>query len=102
MPIIFEGQLPTGDLPLTAHNARFDRTVLQQSAARYGIRCPDYPFYCSCLTARRALPGGPHRLTALADRYGIVYDAHNALSDAETCGRLFVLFQQAGTAAVRG
>ncbi len=91
-----------GDLPLTAHNARFDRSVLQQSAARYGIRCPDYPFYCSCLTARRALPGGPHRLTALADRYGIVYDAHNALADAETCGRLFVLFQQAGTAAVRG
>ena len=75
-----------GDLPLTAHNARFDRSVLQQSAA----------------TARRALPGGPHRLTALADRYGIVYDAHNALADAETCGRLFVLFQQAGTAAVRG
>ena len=76
--------------------------MLQQSAARYGIRCPDYPFYCSCLTARRALPGCSHRLTVLADRYGIVYDAHNALADAQTCGRLFVLFQQAGTAAVRG
>ena len=77
-----------GDLPLTAHNARFDRNVLQETA--------------SCLTARRALPGCSHKLTALADSYGIVYDAHNALADAQTCGRLFVLFQQAGTAAVRG
>ena len=29
-----------------------------------------------------------HALTALAETFGIIYDAHNALEDAETCGKL--------------
>jgi DNA polymerase-3 subunit epsilon len=29
-----------------------------------------------------------HALTTLAKHFGIVYNAHNALADAETCGKL--------------
>ncbi len=32
-----------------------------------------------------------HRLTFLAEQFGIVYDAHNALDDARTCGKIFAM-----------
>lgn len=83
-----------GGLPLLAHNAAFDRSILQATLAWYGIECPPYRFYCSLQAARRAWPEGRHALTVLAGRFGIVYDAHNALADAETCARIFLLAQQ--------
>ena len=32
-----------------------------------------------------------HRLTFLAEQFGIIYDAHNALDDSITCGKIVTL-----------
>jgi DNA polymerase-3 subunit epsilon len=42
--------------------------------------------------ARRTWPElESHALTALAENFGIVYKAHNALDDALTCGKIALL-----------
>ncbi|MBQ3922759.1 MAG: hypothetical protein II707_05630, partial [Spirochaetales bacterium] len=32
-----------------------------------------------------------YKLTYLAEKFGIEYDAHNALDDARTCGRIYAM-----------
>lgn len=47
---------------------------------------------CSLRAAKKTWPDFPlHKLTYLAQHFGITYDAHNALADAETCGKILVL-----------
>ncbi|MDR2509271.1 MAG: 3'-5' exonuclease [Spirochaetaceae bacterium] len=78
-----------GGLPLAAHNAQFDMGVLRAAMEWYGIELPIQPYLCTLKMARRVWPElESHALSALAGTFGIVYDAHNALEDAETCGKL--------------
>jgi len=75
--------------PLAAHNAQFDIGVLRAVLEYYGLTIPDLRYFCTCNLARRTWPDlGSHALTALAANFGIVYNAHNALDDAMTCGKL--------------
>jgi len=81
-----------GDLPLAAHNASFDMGVLTSVLEWYDMEIPKLNFFCTCILARRTWPGlKSHALTALADNFGIIYNAHNALDDAMTCGKLALL-----------
>jgi DNA polymerase-3 subunit epsilon len=81
-----------GDLPLAAHNAQFDMGVLWSVLAYYGIAAPPLPYFCTLALSRRAWPElRSHALTALAETFGIIYDAHNALEDARACGKLVQL-----------
>jgi DNA polymerase-3 subunit epsilon len=78
-----------GDTVLVAHNAPFDMGVLCATLDHYDVRIPDLRYFCSCSLARQTWPGlESYALTALAKKFGIVYDAHNALEDAMTCGKL--------------
>ena len=78
-----------GGLPLAAHNAQFDMGVLRAALEWYEIEVPGQPYFCTLKLSRRAWPKlKSHALTALAETFGIIYDAHNALEDAETCGKL--------------
>jgi DNA polymerase-3 subunit epsilon len=80
-----------GDI-LAAHNAAFDRSVLEAALKHYGIAHPGYQFICSAALAKKAWPGlSSYRLTELGKRFNIVYKAHNALEDAETCGKIVCL-----------
>jgi len=81
-----------GDFPLAAHNASFDMGVLKAVLEWYGLEVPGLRNFCTCNLSRRTWPNlRSHGLTALAENFGIVYDAHNALDDAMTCGKLALM-----------
>lgn len=79
-----------GTSPLVAHNAGFDIKVLRSTLARYGISPMHNDYYCTLSLSRKLWSGRPsYKLTSLAEELGWRYNAHNALEDAEICGRLF-------------
>jgi len=81
-----------GTVPLAAHNAPFDIKVLRATLEHYGVPLPELWYFCSLALARRVWPGlNSHALTALGKKFNIVYDAHNALADAKTCGKIISL-----------
>jgi DNA polymerase-3 subunit epsilon len=78
-----------GDTLLAAHNAEFDMGVLRAVLEWYELPVPELQYFCTCRLARHTWPGlKSYALTALAARFNITYNAHNALDDAMTCGRL--------------
>ena len=84
------------DYPLAAHNAPFDMGVLKALFFHYNIEIPEIKYFCSLALARKTWPHFSSRaLTALAKRFNIKYDAHNALADAQTCGKIIELCAKA-------
>ena len=91
-PYVWEKVVPIiGDLPLAAHNARFDEGCLKAAFRVYGMDYPDYVFYDTLWASRRffgrSLPN--HRLETIAAACG--YDLrnhHHALADAEACAAI--------------
>jgi len=81
-----------GNLPLAAHNAQFDINVLCSVLEYYEQDIPAFSYFCTCNLARKCWPElKSHKLTLLAEHFGIKYNAHNALDDAETCGKIVLL-----------
>lgn len=79
-----------GSRPLVAHNAQFDMGVLKYTLHSWDIECPEYEYYCTLSLSRKLWKGrDSYKLTRLAENMGWEYDAHNALEDAEVCGKLF-------------
>ena len=80
------------EMPLAAHNAPFDMSVLKAVLEWYKLPVPELSYFCTYSLARNTWPGlKSHALTALAKEFSIVYKAHNALDDAMTCGKLVQL-----------
>ena len=80
------------NFPLAAHNANFDMGVLLASLKWYELEIPFMRYFCSLQLARRTWPSiKSHALPALAKEFGIAYKAHNALDDAETCGKIILM-----------
>jgi DNA polymerase-3 subunit epsilon len=78
-----------GGFPLVAHNAPFDMGVLRAVLEWYKLAIPKLPYFCTLALARQTWPGlQSYSLSVLAEKFGIVYNAHNALDDAMTCGKL--------------
>jgi DNA polymerase-3 subunit epsilon len=92
------------DIPLAAHNASFDMGVLWAVLEWYDIDIPALEYFCTCSLARRTWPKlKSHALTSLAKNFNIVYNAHNALDDAMTCGKLALMSaEKFGCADVTG
>ena len=79
-------------LPLAAHNASFDMGVLRATLEFYAVPLPKNKFFCSLALARKIWPQFPSRsLNNLAKHFCIEYEAHNALADAQTCGKIIEL-----------
>jgi len=78
-----------GETMLAAHNAPFDMNVLKAVLEYYKLPVPELQYFCTLNLARQAWPNlKSHALTSLAKNFNIVYNAHNALDDALTCGKL--------------
>ena len=81
-----------GNFPMAAHNAQFDTDVLAAVLRWYKLPIPGLPYFCTCNLTRRTWPElKSHALTSLAKNFNITYNAHNALDDALTCGKLVLM-----------
>ncbi len=91
-PYVWEQIEPLiGDLPLVAHNSRFDEGCLRAVFRVYQMDYPDYVFYDTLWASRRvfghSLPN--HQLQTVAAACGYeLENHHHALADAEACARI--------------
>lgn len=79
---------------LAAHNARFDRAVLEACCRRAGLSAPALPFRCTVQLARRVWSLSPTTLPVVCRRLGIPLRHHDAGSDAEACARVVLAAAQ--------
>lgn len=83
-----------GDLPMIAHNAKFDAKFLNHELERAGV--PVYQpnrWHDSVAVARKLFPGSPANLDALCRRFNISLssrDKHGALIDTELLAEVIV------------
>ena len=73
---------------VAAHNAPFDRGVLQACCRSHGIAAPSVPFRCTVRLARATWDVRPTTLRHVADFLGLKLKHHDADSDAEACARI--------------
>lgn len=79
-----------------AHNAPFDKGVLNACCDTYGLAVPEQPFVCTVKLARKQWNLHPTRLPNVCDFLGIELRHHQADSDAEACARIVMAAQEGG------
>jgi len=86
-----------------AHNASFDKGVLNACCALAGVPIPEQPFQCTVKLARNVLKISPAKLSHVCHHLSIPLNHHNALSDAAACAQIMitVLEHQAETEAAK-
>ena len=70
---------------LAAHNATFDRGVLQACCRAAGIRAPSLPFMCSMRLARQTWGIYPTKLPDVCRYLKLSLRHHDPSADAEAC-----------------
>ena len=91
-----------GTTILAAHYASFDMGVLRAVLEHYELPIPELQYFCSCRLSKKVWPVyNSHSLSKLAAQHNIIYDAHNALADAETCGKIITLCAREISAALK-
>lgn len=80
----------TGDLPLVAHNAPFERSVIVAASEAEGLEVPDFRYCCTQKLAQRLLPEAPsYKLDLLTGYLGLpAFGHHDAGDDAVACAEL--------------
>ena len=75
---------------LVAHNASFDRRVLETCCLVAGHAIPRLPFLCTVQLARKKWQLRPANLPAVCRFLNIPLNHHDAGSDAEACARIVI------------
>ena len=75
---------------LAAHNASFDRSVLNRCCETAGLTPPALPFQCTVHLARQTWNIYPTKLNNVCDHLGITLKHHHAASDAEACALIVI------------
>lgn len=83
---------------LAAHNAPFDRMVLEACCDRAGLRPPPLRFECTVRLARAVWGIFPTKLPDVCRSLRIPLRHHDAASDAEACARIVMAARRAGPA----
>jgi DNA polymerase-3 subunit epsilon len=86
---------------LAAHNAGFDRSVLEACCRLAGVQPPPLPMRCSMRMARDAWDVYPTTLPDVCRHLGLELDHHDPLSDAEACARIVIAATKAPSAPRR-
>ncbi len=79
---------------IAAHNASFDRGVLNACCDIYGIQRPQQDFLCTVQLARKTWKLHPTKLPNVCEFLGLELDHHHALSDAEACAQIVIAATQ--------
>ena len=79
-----------------AHNTAFDISVMRYAAYKYGMDFPDIQYTCTYRLAKQLIPEQvSYTLPIVAELCSITgLNHHNAESDAEVCGRIFLHFYE--------
>jgi DNA polymerase III subunit epsilon len=83
---------------LAAHNAAFDRGVLQACCAAAAVAPPPLDFHCTVRLARRAWRLTRANLPAVCEHLGLDLVHHDPASDAEACARIVIAARREGIA----
>lgn len=73
-----------------AHNAAFDKRVLESCCSTYALTIPDVEFRCTVRLARSVLKIRPANLANVCRELFIPLDHHEAGSDAEACANIML------------
>ncbi len=76
---------------INAEPLTFDESCLKAAFAAYGMKYPNYRFYCTCRASRKLLGDKlpNHQLQTVAAYCGYDLTAHHhALADAEACAAI--------------
>ncbi len=82
--------LTRGAQYLVAHNAAFDRSVLDDTAAAHGLPTLELPWVCTVQASRALLPVQRAKLPTVAAHLGVPLTHHDAESDARCCAEVAV------------
>ena len=77
---------------IAAHNASFDKSVLNACCSHYMIPPTPVPFKCTLQLSRKLLPLKKHSLDVVSAHYGIELHHHDALSDTLACAKIMIEF----------
>ena len=76
------------------HNAPFDLRHLYNVLEIYNLPSVSFHYLCSLKLCRHHLPELPgHGLADMAEHFGITFQHHDALEDAETCAKIASLLE---------
>ncbi len=81
---------------LAAHNASFDRAVLEECCRKAGLTPPRLPFQCTVALARRTWNLYPTKLPNVCAHLDIPLEHHDPASDAEACARIVIEAMRSG------
>ena len=71
------------------HNAPFDLRHLHKVLGIYHLPSVSFDYVCSLKLCRLHFPEFPkHGLADMAEKFGIIFQHHDALEDAETCAKI--------------
>src|SRR5262249_43543544 len=88
-------QMLDGADELAAHNACFDKSVLEACCRLSGHRPPELPFVCTMQLARRTWGLRPTRLPDVCQFLRLPLKHHDPASDAEACARIVIAARNA-------
>lgn len=81
---------------LAAHNAAFDRGVLNACCCSAGCHSPSQPWVCTVSLARKTWKLPSAALPNVCRHLGLTLRHHQALSDAEACANILLAALQDG------
>lgn len=82
----------TRDLPVVAHNAAFEKSVVNAACEASGIVPAPFEYRCSVKLVQRLIPEAPnHKLNTIAEFLGVdAFEHHDAGADALAAARVVV------------
>ena len=93
----YEYELYFRHYPIVAHNAAFDRAVLQKTAKRNGIELPKMDFYDTMNLYKENFSFSSYGLEFLCNYHGIELKHHDAGEDSLAAAKLMILLSKNGS-----